>query len=56
MTFSGKSSAAIVLFAFGIVFVGAYMWAHLQSHDEEIAGRARRRIRLRNGEVLSDTA
>jgi putative ABC transport system ATP-binding protein len=25
------------------------------THDEEIAGRARRRIRLRNGQVLSDT-
>jgi putative ABC transport system ATP-binding protein len=27
----------------------------LVTHDEEVAARARRRIRLRNGEVLSDT-
>ena len=27
----------------------------LVTHDEEVAGRARRRIRLRNGEVQSDT-
>jgi putative ABC transport system ATP-binding protein len=28
----------------------------LVTHDEEIAARARCRIRLRNGQVLSDTA
>ena len=27
----------------------------LVTHDEEVAGRARRRIRLRNGQVQSDT-
>jgi putative ABC transport system ATP-binding protein len=27
----------------------------LVTHDEEVAARARRRIRLRNGEILSDT-
>lgn len=36
MTFSRKS-AVLVLFAFGIVFVGAYMWAHLQSLDQQLA-------------------
>jgi outer membrane protein OmpA-like peptidoglycan-associated protein len=37
-----------VLFAFGIVFVGAYMWAHLQSHDDEIAATTDQLERMNN--------
>lgn len=37
MTVSQKSTIGLLLFAAVIVFVGAYMWAQLQSHAQQMA-------------------